>query len=56
MVCSLAGLSVATVLCLSVPLCEGNALAAGLTAKDTGKANMVCWGSNNMGKTTPPAL
>jgi hypothetical protein len=32
------GIAIGSALCLSVPLCEGSALAAGLTAKETAKA------------------
>jgi tetratricopeptide (TPR) repeat protein len=32
------GVVIGSALCLSMPLCEGRALAAGLTAKDTARA------------------
>jgi len=32
------GIAIGSALCLSAPLCEGSALAAGLTAKETAKA------------------
>jgi len=32
------GIAIASALCLSMPMCEGRALAAGLSAKDTAKA------------------